>query len=125
VIDKVVDASALAAVAFKEPKEEAAKARLHGHRLCAPFLLSYEMANVCSKKMARHPADRKAIFEQLIDSHNVSIELHDVDFIEVVELANRHNLTAYDASYLWLARRLGTELVTLDERLGKAAATPP
>jgi predicted nucleic acid-binding protein len=28
---------------------------------------------------------------------------------------------AYDASYLWLSRQLGAELITLDRRLAKAA----
>ena len=122
--DRVVDASALAAVAFKEPGEATATALLSGHRFCAPSLLPYEMANVCSKKMVRYPADRKTIFEQFVDSCRVPVDLHDVDFPEVVELAHRHNLTAYDASYLWLARHLDVGLVTLDEKLGKAAALP-
>ena len=30
-------------------------------------------------------------------------------------------VTAYDASYLWLARRLGAELVTLDAALLRAS----
>ncbi|HEX4295905.1 MAG TPA: type II toxin-antitoxin system VapC family toxin [Rhizomicrobium sp.] len=84
----------------------------------------YEMANVCSKKMARSPADQKLIFEQFVDSCRVSIELHDVNFTEVVELAKQHNLTAYDASYLWLAQHLGAELVTLDQDLEKASKKP-
>jgi predicted nucleic acid-binding protein len=32
-------------------------------------------------------------------------------------LAESEKLTVYDASYLWLARRLGVELVTLDRDL--------
>jgi len=32
-------------------------------------------------------------------------------------MAPRHNLTAYDASYLWLARDRDLELVTLDTAL--------
>ena len=37
-------------------------------------------------------------------------------------LALETGLTAYDASYLWLSRRLGADLVTLDKALGNAAA---
>jgi predicted nucleic acid-binding protein len=46
-----------------------------------------------------------------------------VDHDGTVDLALKTGLTAYDASYLWLARRLGAELVTLDKELGRAAAT--
>ncbi len=37
-------------------------------------------------------------------------------------LAERHDLTTYDASYIELALRLGTDLVTLDRDLARAAA---
>lgn len=119
--DKVVDASTIAAVVFREPREAAVRARLNGRRLFAPFLLAYELANVCWVKMKRNPDARATILEQFIDSRRVPIELTDVDFPQMVELALRHDLTAYDASYLWLARQLGAELVTLDEKLERAA----
>jgi predicted nucleic acid-binding protein len=38
------------------------------------------------------------------------------------ELAERHKLTAYDAAYLELAKRLNLPLATLDAELRKAAA---
>jgi predicted nucleic acid-binding protein len=38
-----------------------------------------------------------------------------------VNLALSSDLTTYDASYLWLADRLGAELVTLDAKLGRIA----
>lgn len=38
-------------------------------------------------------------------------------------LAKRTGLTAYDASYLWLAQQLDAELITLDRQL-EAAARP-
>ncbi len=38
-----------------------------------------------------------------------------------LEVAAATGPTAYDASYLWLARQLGAELVTLDRELAKAA----
>ena len=42
--------------------------------------------------------------------------------VQVLALASATGLTAYDASYLWLARRLGAPLVTLDAQLARAAA---
>src|SRR3984893_6924962 len=44
-----------------------------------------------------------------------------VDHDSALELAAVTGLTAYDASYLWLSRQLGAELVTLDRQLAKAA----
>ena len=41
---------------------------------------------------------------------------------EILEIALTTGLTAYDASYLWLARQLAAELVTLDKELRQAAA---
>jgi predicted nucleic acid-binding protein len=39
----------------------------------------------------------------------------------VLDLAVEMDLTAYDATYLWLARHLQAELVTLDRALAAAA----
>jgi predicted nucleic acid-binding protein len=39
---------------------------------------------------------------------------------EVAMLAISTNLTAFDASYVWLAGMLGADLVTLDEKIGRA-----
>jgi len=44
-----------------------------------------------------------------------------IDHDDVLDLAARTGLTAYDASYLWLARQLGADLVTLDRQLERAA----
>ncbi len=44
-----------------------------------------------------------------------------MDHDGALELALTTGLTAYDASYLWLTRQLGAELVTLDKQLATAA----
>jgi predicted nucleic acid-binding protein len=46
-----------------------------------------------------------------------------VDHAGALTLALNTGLIVYDASYLWLARRLGAELVTLDKALGRVATT--
>ena len=120
---KVVDASALAALLFNEPEAEAAAARLGG-RLVAPSLFMFELANVCVMKSRRHPDQKDALAVGFGLIQRLGVEDVAVDHAEVVALALETGLTAYDASYLWLARRLGLELVTLDKALQAAVGGP-
>lgn len=119
---KVVDASALAAILFQEPEQEAIARRLEGGRLTAPLLLDYEIANVCVKKLRLHPKVRASIFESFLLRGGLNIESAEVDYAGAVVLAEQTGLSGYDASYLWLAQRTGAELVTLDRRLSRVAA---
>ncbi len=121
---KVVDASALAAILFGEPEGEAIAGRMTGAELVAPALLHFELANVCLMKMRRHPADRDKLVSAFELLARMGVRTIDVDHLGVLELSERTGLTAYDASYLWLARRLDADLVTLDRKLEAAWATP-
>ena len=122
---KVVDASALAALLFGEPEADVVAGQLADARLAAPGLLAYELANVCLIKQRRHPNQRSALTAAFRLRHQFNVEENAVDHDGVLELATTSGLTAYDASYLWLARQLGAELVTLDRQLAKVAATSP
>jgi len=117
---KVVDASAIGALLFGEPEGPNIANRLSGSRLAAPGLLFFEVASVCLKKLKRYPERRQSILKAFEMLRRLTIETVEVDHAEVVLLAERNGLTAYDASYLWLARRLEAELVTLDQRLNEA-----
>ncbi len=119
---KVVDASALAALVFGEPEAEAVAALLEGARLAAPSLLDFELANVCLVKMRRHPEQREALRAAFRLARRLAVEAVAIDHAAALDLANATGLTAYDASYLWLARALGGELVTLDRKLAAAAS---
>lgn len=102
---RVVDASGVCALLSGEPDGPAERLRDGG--LIAPALLPFEVANVCLKKML----DR------------MEIGVVEVDHGEALDLAERSGLTADDASYLWLARRMSIELVTLDRQLASALTT--
>ena len=117
---KVVDASALAALLFGEPEAEAVAERLAGARLAAPALLTFELASVCLVKARRRPDQRAALVLAFGVRRRLRVEETAVDHDAVLELAASAGLTAYDASYLWLARRLGVELITLDRKLAEA-----
>lgn len=119
---KVVDASAIAALMFGEPEAREAAARLRGATLAAPALLPFEIASVCLKKLMRHPEQRELLLAASRLFNRLEIAQHNVELQGVVELARQEGLSAYDASYLWLARHLRAELVTLDARLARASA---
>jgi predicted nucleic acid-binding protein len=119
---KVVDASALGALMFGEPDGPAVAERLRGAGLIAPALLPFEVANVCVKKIRRHPDQRDALMAAFRMLEGMEVGVVEVDQGEALVLAERSGLSAYDASYLWLARRMSAELVTLDKRLAGAGA---
>jgi predicted nucleic acid-binding protein len=121
----VVDASALGAVLFGEPEGPQVAEQLGNSALVTTTLFTYEIANICWKKLRRYPEKRAALLEGYSLLGSMEIEKVEVSGPEALLLADRENLTVYDASYLWLSRKLELELVTLDSDLNAAAAAPP
>jgi len=118
---RVVDASAVGALVFGEPGADRVVRELAGGSLVAPGLLGFELASICLKKMRAHPPKAAQILAAFRMARRLAIEFVDVPHEEVVTLARQTGLTTYDASYLWLVRHLGGDLVTLDERVARAA----
>ncbi len=113
----VVDASAIGAMMFGEPEGPTLAAHLEGETLLAPALLDYELMNLAVKKARRRPDLIEAIAVSLVAALALRIDRVDVPGPDVFALAASSGLTAYDASYLWLARARDAELVTLDAAL--------
>jgi predicted nucleic acid-binding protein len=90
-------------------------------RLAAPALLDLELVNVCRTKIRRNPAEKDSIRASLRAVRSLAVETIEINHIEALDLALATGLTAYDASYLWLARTLGAELITLDRKLAAAS----
>lgn len=115
----VVDCSVLAGLLFREHWLGQAQARIEGRSLKAPWLIDHELANVAVKK-------HRAGFTELARDGLVAYAEMDVERFEtspsdVYALATRYQLSAYDASYLWLAAELTCPLATFDEKLAVAA----
>ncbi len=118
---KVVDASAVCAVVFQEPQERQVNERVAGDSIVAPTLLDYEVASACWKKLRRYPEQRAEILVAYAGFFQLEIRHLEVNLAAVVQLAEATRLSVYDAAYVWLARALGVELVSLDDRLLRAA----
>jgi predicted nucleic acid-binding protein len=91
----------------------------------APHLWALEVANiltVCERRGRIDAAKRKLMAEALRDLGVVEQpHTQDAVFGEIMDLAAKHSLSSYDASYLELAGRLGLPLATLDGPLKRAA----
>jgi predicted nucleic acid-binding protein len=118
---KVIDAFVAAAILFVENEADMAMSMIDDADLVAPRLLPFELANVAVTKIRRHPEDRRKIVEGLNRSKAMGIRLQEAPETEAYELALALNLSAYDASYLWLSKQIEAELLTFDKRLAAAA----
>jgi predicted nucleic acid-binding protein len=116
----VVDASAILAILFGEPDASRVVERLGARDLAAPSLLPYEIMNAAATKVRRGEVTRDAADIVVSAFANVRIALHEPAASDLFRLAVETRLTAYDAAYLWLARSLSADLVTLDGKLAGA-----
>lgn len=90
--------------------------------LFAPFILSFEVLNglvagVLSKRVSVKIANE--LGKKFLE---LEIELVDINYLETLELAQKYALSFYDASYLWIAKKNNTSLLTLDKKLAKIAS---
>ncbi len=119
--DKVIDASAICAIIFNEPDEAKARTMMAGAAdIYAPALIDFEIANAALKKIRARPDDADDILRLHANYQSYTITMPEIDFPAAIRLAYRETLSIYDATYLWLALEMNIDLVTLDDKLGKA-----
>ena len=111
----------MVALLFDEETRDAVLARISDGELFAPTLLPYEIGNACIKKITARPTEEQALFQALAAYGDMTVQEMSIDRDAVAELARKSRLSYYDPAYLWLARELDAELVTLDDKLAKAA----
>lgn len=120
----VLDAS-LALEWFADGASEQALAKrslLNDHVAFVPHLWRFEVMNVVStwlRRKAVTQADAAGILQDLMQLPFAVVDEGSLEAI--VALAVRHQLSAYDASYLHVAMITGGPLATLDQALTKAA----
>ena len=118
---KVVDASIMGAIAFQEAEATDAMRLVSGVALYAPSLLKYELTSIARTKATQAPADRSLIEINLAAALATAVQVVDVDYVRVLQLALQNGLSTYDCSYLDVALTLGMPLATFDQKLAAAA----
>lgn len=121
----VVDASVTMAWCFEDeasPDADAVLDTLVHDTAVVPALWSIEVANVLivAQRKGRLTEAQAVRFLDLLAQLPVDVDTSPPDRAALVEAGLRHGLSAYDASYLLLAERLGAPLATLDAPLSQA-----
>lgn len=117
----VVDSSFIAAIVFDEEAQQEATNALKGCQPVAPTLIGYEVCNVGMNKLRRRECDSAEVCEALGYFDAFPLTLVEPRLEETFLLAARYKLSAYDASYLWLAAEMKSPLLTFDKQLAAAA----
>jgi predicted nucleic acid-binding protein len=120
----VTDASIILASFLEDEWHDAAPALadLDRNEWVVPTLWWFELRNalIVNERRRRTSPELSAGFLRHLSGMPTTVDtVPDSDL--VMQLARRHRLTVYDATYLELAIRLGLPLATLDVALARAA----
>jgi predicted nucleic acid-binding protein len=124
----VVDASVVVKWFVPEINSEAAQRWLaSAHESVAPDLLFPEVGNAVWKKVRRDELTVDEAHRLVADLERVAVESIGMRALlaDAVALAIEANITVYDATYLTLAVRLDTEVITGDDRLARNVTARP
>lgn len=116
----VVDASALVEALLKTRRAAAASDALRDLDLYAPAHLDAEILSALFGLMRAGSLDEQRARLAMRRLRKLDVERVPIDALVTDALGLRHNLSAYDALYVALARRLRCSLVTADRRIAAA-----
>ena len=123
----VLDASVAMAWCFEDettPYTEAVLRRVREESALAPAVWPLELVNtlLVGERNGRHSAEHSMAFMRLISELPIRIESVELAeaFNPVAALGREHQLSSYDASYVWLATKEGLSLATLNQRVRQA-----
>ena len=93
----------------------------NGTILLTPQIFPLEVANALVRGRQFSAADTQARLTRLLDSGLEPADRGMRGLIESIQLAERHRLTVYDATYLQMALEVEAEIATTDRDLAAAA----
>ena len=119
----VIDASALVEIVLRTMLGEVVAGTIRDRNLIAPELIDAEVLSTLRRGVLADTVpetDAAAAVQRLI---NAPITRHSHSALVTEAWRYRHNVSAYDAFYLALARKHELPLITVDARLSRAPLT--
>jgi len=101
------------------------QAVIDGAAAIVPAIWKLEVVNtlVVAERRKKVTPEKGAVFVRDLQKLTITVDLEGLDWVfsTVVDQARMYQRSAYDASYLELAKRRGLPFATRDQPLGKAA----
>lgn len=118
----VIDASYILAALMPDEQDECAVKTLFQYQndtidLISTSLLPYEIANSMRNNILRKRIPLKIAMELLEEFIKLEIPFYPVCPMTSLHIAEKHNISCYDASYVTLAKERNAQLLTFDTRL--------
>ena len=120
-MDIVIDTSALVAVILGEPERDALVAVTSGQTLIGPGSIPWEVGNAFTAMLKQRRIEVVDAQRGLEIFDSIPVRYVDINMADVVALAARVNMYAYDAYFLDCAARYRAPLLTLERALRRAA----
>jgi predicted nucleic acid-binding protein len=117
---RVIDASAVVELLLASDRADAVERSIEDADLAAPDSMNPEVLQAIRGLERAGEIGRDRAEEMLVGLLTMSIALMPTVGLMTDAWALRDNLSAYDACYVALARRLGSALITGDHRLARA-----
>lgn len=123
----VIDASIFLASVLEDEESSYADSVIDDIGSCAleaiaPSLFQLEVFNIIlmAKRRKRINVTYYKKYLKVLEYFPVDL-VQDIEFENIIHLADQHQLTAYDATYLALAEQFNFPIATLDKSLKRAA----
>lgn len=117
----VIDGSALAEIVLRSDRAAAVESLVEGEDMVAPDLVGAEALSVVRGLLLRGLIDLATAERAVENVVNAPVRRLSTTTLLREMWSMYTNVTPYDAGYVAMARKLAAPLVTLDDRLARAA----
>ncbi|MEA3362619.1 MAG: type II toxin-antitoxin system VapC family toxin [Thermodesulfobacteriota bacterium] len=117
----VVDTSALIAVIVNEPERNRIVELTTGSTLIGPGSIPWEIGNAFSAMFKQNRLTLDEARKGLIIFDDIPLRYIKPDFVNALQISKQANMYAYDAYFLDCAIKHKAPLLTLDQKLKRAA----
>lgn len=116
-----IDTSVIIAVLLDEPERERLIAVTTDAEVIVPASLHWEIGNAFSAMFKRKRITLKDAQHAISEYENIVLRTVDIKLSDVLKIADKYGIYAYDAYFIVCAAMLRTPLLTLDKSLANMA----